>query len=265
MKNLFVIASLLVSMNAIAQSVEDAEFLFEDRGEDVANAVEAAEIYGDLAAVSTEKGEKANLLYRQSEALYYVGTQAKSKDDQEKIHNNGVKVSEAAISLLEGQVDNADQKHTLTEALFFWGANKGKWGAARGVLSSLGAIGPLKKSMNKILALNEKVEKFGADRILGRLYAKIPKIGYGGSKKKSLKHLKKAFENTLIPGGTVSVHGTNNIYYAEILEETDNTAKACEVLKEFSVQDPETLLETRIPETTKEIEDAKTLMTKFKC
>jgi hypothetical protein len=264
MKNVFIIGSLLLSMNVTAQSVEDAEFLFEDRGEDVANAVESAQIYGELAALATDKGEKANLLYRQSEAIYYVGTQATSKDEQEKIHNNGVKAAEASIALLEGQVDNADQKHTLTEALFFWGANKGKWGAARGVLASLGAIGPLKKAMNKILALNQKVEKYGADRILGRLYAKIPKIGYGGSKKKSLMHLKKAFENTL-EGGKVSVHGTNNIYYAEILEETDNTAKACEVLKEFSAQDPEVLLDTRIPETTKEIEEAKALIIKFKC
>jgi hypothetical protein len=264
MKNVFIIGSLLLSINVMAQSVEDAEFLFEDRGEDVENAIEAAQIYGDLASLATEKGEKANLLYKQSEAIYYVGTQAASKDEQEKIFNNGVLVAEASIALLEGQVDNADEKHTLTEALFFWGANKGKWGAARGVLASLGAIGPLKNAMNKILALNEKVEKYGADRILGRLYAKIPKIGYGGSKKKALKHLEKAFENSL-EGGKVSVHGTNNIYYAEILEETGNTAKACEVLKEFSVQDPETLLDTRIPETTKEIEEAKTLMTKFEC
>jgi hypothetical protein len=264
MKNLLLLGSLLLSMSIVAQTIEDAEFLFEDRGEDLANAVESAEIYGQLAAESTDKGEKANLLYRQSEAIYYVGTQAQTKDEQEKIHNNGVLISEASIALLEGQVDNADQKHTLTEALFFWGANKGKWGAARGVLASLGAIGPLKKTMNKILALNEKVEQYGANRILGRLYAKIPKIGYGGSNKKSLTHLKKAFENTL-EGGLVSVHGTNNIFYAEILEETGDTAKACEILKEFSVQDPETLLDTRIPETAKEIEEAKTLMVTFNC
>ena len=265
MKNLLLVGGLLVSVASFANTVEMAEVLYSLRGEDVSNAQEAAKIYGDLANASTEKGEKANLYFKQSEAVYFIGTQNKDEDEQEKIHENGYELANKAVKLLEGQVDDFEQEETLAKAYFFYGANLGKWAEARGIGSSLGRAGELKDTMNKIIDLGqEDIENYGANRILGRVYFKLPVIA-GGSKKKAEKILAEAFENTLSDDADVSVHGLNNLYYAEALEARNKKDQACEILKEFSVQDPETLLDTRIPETALEIEQAKKLMNDYKC
>jgi tetratricopeptide (TPR) repeat protein len=47
--------------------------------------------------------------------------------------------------------------------------------------------------MNKVIELNREYEDGGPDRVLGRLYFKLPGIA-GGSKKKSLEHLLKSKE-----------------------------------------------------------------------
>lgn len=265
MKNLLLVGGLLVSFNALGNTVDTAEELFELRGEDTANAQKAADIYGKLADASSEKGEKANLYYKQSEAIYFVGTQTKDEDQAEKIHENGYQVADKAIKLLEGQVDDFEQEETLALGYFFYGANLGKWAEARGIGSSLGRAGELKDTMRKIIDLGqEDIENYGANRILGRVYHKLPVIA-GGSKKKAEKILAEAFENTLSDDADVSVHGLNNLYFAETLEARGKEDQACKILKEFSVQDPETLLDTRIPETKLEIEEAKRLIVKFNC
>ncbi|MCO4793734.1 MAG: hypothetical protein KC493_08485 [Bacteriovoracaceae bacterium] len=264
MKNLLVIAAMTMSFNVLANDVETAQNLFANRGENVANAQEAADIYGALAAAATENGVKADLYYRQSEATYYVGTIASDDDDKEDIHEAGYKQAEKAIALVDG-TDDMDEEETLAKAQFFYGANLGKYGEAKGIIASLSRVPELKKAMQVIIDLGlEDVEQYGANRILGRLYFKLPGFA-GGDKKKSEKLLAAAVENTLNDEGTVSVHGLNNLYYAEVLKKNKKKAQACKILKAFSAQDGTTLLDTRIPETTKEIEEAKEMAKDFKC
>ncbi len=265
MKKLLLISGLLLSMNSFANTVEIAEGLYEIRGENVKNAVAAAKVYGELAHAALEKSEKAKLFYRQSEATYYVGNKATDNGVKEKIHKTGYEYSQKVISLLEGNVDDFEEEETLALAYFFYGANLGKWAEARGVSSSLGRAGELKETMQKIIDLGqEEIENYGAHRVLGRAFFKLPFFA-GGSDKKAEKFLKEAFENTLSDDGEVSVHGLNNLYYAEVLEKRNKKARACEILNSFSKQSFETLLETRIPETKEEIEAAKKMIADFDC
>ena len=57
-----------------------------------------------------------------------------------------------------------------------------------------------------------EVEYYGAHRILGRAYFKIPKL-LGGSMRKSLRYLKTACELTMHPTAGISKYATNVTYY----------------------------------------------------
>jgi hypothetical protein len=61
------------------------------------------------------------------------------------------------------------------------------------VLKSLALVKPIKKDMNKVLELDRSYEDGGADRVLGRVFFKVPGFA-GGSKDKSLEHLQKSKE-----------------------------------------------------------------------
>ena len=77
---------------------------------------------------------------------------------------------------------------------YYWlGVNYGVYGEARGVLKSLSLVGDIKEAMNKVIELDRGYEDGGPDRVLGRVYFKVPGIA-GGSKKKSLEHLLKSKE-----------------------------------------------------------------------
>lgn len=267
MKNLLVVAAMTMTFNVMANDVDTADSLFAERGANVANAQRAADLYGQLAAAAADKGEKAALMVKQSAATYYVGTKAKDDDTKMEIHEDGYEQAEAAINLLKG-TDDFEEEETLAKSYFYYGANLGKWGEAKGVVASLFKVDDLKAAMRAIEDLGyEDVEEYGADRILGRLYFKVPKL-FGGDKEVSEKKLRNAVQNTLSEDGTVSVHGLNNLYLAETLFERGGSSRkkeACTLLANFVKQDSETLLETRIPETKEEIAEAKTMMKKENC
>lgn len=263
MKNLLVVAAMTMTFNVMANDVDTAEELFALRGENVANAQKAANIYGDLAAASADQAEKAELFYKQSAATYYVGTKAKSKNEKKRIHEIGYEQAKKAINILKTIADGDDE--TLALAHFYYGANLGKYGEAKGIIASLSRVGELKEHMAAIKALDMvDVEEYGANRILGRLFFKVPGA-FGGDKDKSEELLADAVAFTLSDDETVSVHGLNNLYYAETLEANGKKTKACEILKNFMRQDPETLLDTRVPETKEEINAAKQMADDFNC
>jgi hypothetical protein len=76
----------------------------------------------------------------------------------------------------------------------YWlGVNNGKYGETKGVMKSLSLVKPIKNSMFKIIEVDRGYEDGGADRVLGRVFFKVPGIA-GGSKDKSLEHLEKSKE-----------------------------------------------------------------------
>ena len=160
-----------------------------------------------------------------------------------------------------------EQEEFKVQGLYWYGANLGKHGKTKGIFASAGNIPKLKEAMNTIINMGyEDIYSYGAHRVLGRLADQSPGI-LGGSKKKAQEYLAKAFENTLLEDASVevSVHGLNNIYYAEVLVKMNNKEQACHILSNLVQQDPTALLGTRIAETIEEIAKAGELLTEFKC
>lgn len=260
--------AVLVSTNLFAISVEEAEVLFEKRGESLDNATKASEIYLNLAKEETDLVLKGSLLSKASDAIYYVAARQGSDKAKEEGHKRGYEVAESAISTIESTGDQKDETLViLAEAYYNYGANLGKWGEAKGVATSLGQWPTLRAKMEHIINNLKKpaVRHFGAHRILGRAYYKIPGM-LGGSDKKSEKYLEKAYNGTLNAEG-ISTHGLNTLYYAETLHKLGNTAKAKDILKKFidfvDAHGADKLEPNRIPETNEELKEIKNLFSKL--
>lgn len=114
---------------------------------------------------------------------YYIGYHTEKKKDKKVIFSQAVYHATKAVELEPEKPDG-----------YYWrGVNNGKYGEARGVLKSLALVKPIKRDMNKVIELDRSYEEGGPDRVLGRVFFKVPGIA-GGSKDKSLEHLQKSKE-----------------------------------------------------------------------
>ena len=266
MKHLVIVVTMLFGLNLFADTTQRAEELYGQRGENIKNSLMAAEIYHQLAKQESAQEAKAEFLIRESEASYYVGSHWDEKKYKLIAYSQGLEAAETVVKMF-AQPTSPEQEELKMQGLYWYGVNLGKHGKTKGMFASAGNIPKLKEAMNTIINMGyEDIYSYGAYRVLGRLADQTPGI-LGGSKKKAQKYLAKAFENTRLEDTSVevSVHGLNNIYYAEVLEEMDSKEQACRILSNLVQQDPMTLLETRIAETVEEIAKAGKLLTEFKC
>lgn len=146
--------------------------------------------------------------WRISRLHYYIGAHTQDKKEQRALFSQGVYWADRAIELEPAKPNG-----------YYWqGVNNGKYGEARGVLKSLFLVGPIKDAMNKVIELDRSYEDGGADRVLGRVYFKLPGFA-GGSKEKSLEHLEKS--KKLGPEDPLTL-----VYLAETLLKFDEIEKA---------------------------------------
>ena len=147
---------------------------------DMATAQEALSKYRE-ALLKVE--DKYEAYWRLSRILYYIGAHTESKKEKKIIFSQGIYYAKKAV---ESEAEKPDG--------YYWlGVNYGVYGEARGVLKSLFLVGDIKETMNKVIELDREYEDGGPDRVLGRVYFKVPGFA-GGSKKKSLEHLLKSKE-----------------------------------------------------------------------
>jgi tetratricopeptide (TPR) repeat protein len=143
-------------------------------------AEKALELYRKALSVGEDKYEP---YWKISRIQYYIGRHTVEKKDKKIIFSQGVYHAKKAVAL---QPEKPDGHYWL-------GVNNGKYGETRGVMKSLSLVKPIKKSMFKIIEVDRSYEDGGADRVLGRVFFKVPGIA-GGSKDKSLVHLEKSKE-----------------------------------------------------------------------
>ena len=135
----------------------------------------------ETAAETMENNYDLN--WKMSRILYHIGNYTADKKMQQDIFSQAIVLAEKAIALEPGKPDG-----------HFWLAvNNGKFGESKGVMKSLGLVKPIKESLNKVIELDRSYEEGGADRVLGRVFFKVPGIA-GGDKDESLKHLLKSIE-----------------------------------------------------------------------
>ncbi len=147
---------------------------------DMATAKEAESLY--LRSIGLTDS-KYDIFWRLSRILYYIGEHTENKKERKSIFDRGVYYAEKAV---EEEPEKPDGHYWL-------GVNYGKVGETRGVLKSLSLVKPIKNAMNKVIELQRSYEDGGPDRVLGRVYFKLPGFA-GGDKQKSLEHLLKSKE-----------------------------------------------------------------------
>ena len=117
-------------------------------------------------------------------AAYYYGTYPREDaPDKEK------------MAIFQGGIDLAKEAVTLqpqsVEAHFWLGVLYGVYGEAKGIMKSLSLVPEIKQEMQLTLAADQPFEGWGADRVLGRMYFKLP-FFKGGDNKKSIAHLERS-------------------------------------------------------------------------
>jgi tetratricopeptide (TPR) repeat protein len=178
--------------------------LYLQRG-DLAKAKAALAKYQEAL---TGREDKYEAYWRISRAQYWIGDHTEGNDQKKAIFQQGIEFAKKAIELGPDKPDG-----------HFWlGVNYGTYGEAKGVLKSLALVKPIKAEMNAVIRIDQSYEGGGADRVLGRVYFKLPGFA-GGSNKKSLQHLLKAKE--LGPNDPLT-----RVYLAETYLALDEVEKA---------------------------------------
>ena len=165
---------------APAGTLADARAAYEQRS-DPASAKSAVELFKKAAA---EDAASVEARWEGARAAYYFGTYARADaPDSEKmaIFDGGIQLAKQAVALAPKDV----------EAHFWLGVLYDVYGEAKGVFKSLSLVPSIKQEMQACLDLDPSVEGYGPDRVLGRMYFKLP-FFKGGDNKKSIAHLEKS-------------------------------------------------------------------------
>lgn len=134
-------------------------------------------------AALVEAQNKYDAQWRISRILYFIGAHTEKKKEKKIIFSQGIYHAKKAVALEPEKPDG-----------YYWlGVNYGVYGEARGVLKSLFLVDDIKEAINKVIEIDRSYEDGGPDRVLGRVYFKLPGFA-GGDKKKSHDHLMKSLE-----------------------------------------------------------------------
>lgn len=237
------------------EKLNEAQTLYSQR-EDLAK--------NDLAiqalAVAESQAQDTDLLYDvlllSSRAVYWKGMHVTT--DKER------------LALFEKAYAHAARAKEVNEeyadAYYLYGVALARWAETKGVMESLSRKKELFDNMEETLTRDarsgragEEIEGFGANRIYGRVYFKLP-VFAGGSRAKALENLKKAYEGA--PDYAINVN-----YYAEALYDgnADEKKQACSILDELLKKDPATLNPDRVPETKEEFVASRKLRSEMTC
>ncbi len=282
------LAASLISVQAFADDAGDAAAIAKSAKEAFAkrdfsnpginSAQESADLYVKASAAAADKVEKAKYMILASASIYFVGDASTNNPVKIEKFLKGIQLADEGLKLLgvENVPGLSDQqveqlKATLKgehltwvgEGLYFRGTNLGQWGQANGIVQSLSKWPELRRNMEIIKLLGLKsIHEFGANRVLGRGYFKIPGL-LGGSVKLATELLTEAVKKSLVTGQIYSKNGYNNNYYAEVLNENGEADKAKALLQAFIAADPAKIDAASIPELKEAQRLAKELLKSF--
>jgi tetratricopeptide (TPR) repeat protein len=220
-----VVAFSLVALSALGQvapsvPLADARVAYEQRS-DPARAKVAFEQFQEAAKADPASVEAR---WEGARAAYFYGTYARADaPDSAKIaiFNTGIELAKQAVALAPKDV----------EAHFWLGVVYSVYGEARGILKSLALVPSIKQEMQTCLELDPSVEGYGPDRVLGRVYYKLPWFK-GGDNKKSIAHLEKSLAGA-------PTDALTKLYLAETYKSEGMKGKAIEQLQGIIVMTPD--------------------------
>ncbi len=174
-----------LALGALAQTepagtLADARAAYEQRA-DPARAKAAFDLFQQAAKADPASVEAR---WEGARAAYFYGNYTKAEaPDREKmaIFDAGITLAKEGVALAPKSV----------ESHFWLGVLYGVYGEAKGIFKSLSMVPLIKQEMATCLETDPSVEGFGPDRVLGRLYYKLPGFK-GGDNQKSIAHLEKS-------------------------------------------------------------------------
>jgi hypothetical protein len=206
------------------QAGEDPDALYRERAS-LDRARAAAAIWQARAEASAADFEARWKLARACYWLGGHGPQASRRADLER----GIAAAEGAVAL----------QRERPEGYFWKAANMGALAESFGVRQGLKYRAAIRDALETVLRIDPAFQHGSADRALGRWYFKVPGL-FGGSKKKSEEHLRRALE--------FNSHSTaSRFFLAETLFAMDRDEEAREELKKVlsAPGDPDWLPEDR--------------------
>ena len=209
----------------VGRLLREGDALYSERTRD-GMARKAIEAYQKALAI--DEG-CADAYWRIAKAHYWLASHEKDDDAKAKLFKEGIEYAKIGVSV---DADNL--------AAHFWlSVMYGSYGQAIGIWQSLHMVEPMKKELEWILAKDERFEEAGAHRVLGRLYAKLPRLK-GGDVRLAKKHFLRAVE--LAPTNTL-----NYLFLAELYLDQRDKAEAKKALETLLAQpdDPNYLPESK--------------------
>lgn len=236
MKTLISAVLLTATLTAQAGTIEEAKALYAARGENPQGTLKASQIYKELADTRSDAKEKAEMKILEAQARgYYTSNVLTDKDQKLDGYVAAYSAADEAVQAMSSAQTSAD-KTTLAKALYQYSANLGKWGETKGVMSSLGKWPLLKEKSLAIAAADETVSEFGAYRILGKGFIKVPGFA-GGDDEKGYAYLKKAYNSTKIEinGIESSTNMANLTYLIWAARELKEVSDFCTYYDNFTL------------------------------
>jgi len=181
----FVVLLTMTGTVALAQEptlLDQAKAAYEARAE-AARAKAAVDLFAQVAKAEPQSYEAR---WRGAAACYYYGTYPlEEAPDKEKmaIFQAGIDLAKEAVAL--------DPKGV--EAHFWLGVLYAVYGEAKGIMKSLALVPDVKREMQACIDLDPSVEGWGPDRVLGRMFFKLPWFK-GGDNKKSIECLERSLK-----------------------------------------------------------------------
>jgi tetratricopeptide (TPR) repeat protein len=225
------------SSSADAQA--DPDTLYRDR-EQLASATQAAAVWASRLAANANDFESAWKLAR---AGYWLGTNGLPAPQRRAALEGGIDAGRKAVALQPNR----------PEGHFWIAANMGALAESFGLRQGIKYRGAIRNELETVLKLDAAFLQGSADRAIGRWYYKVPRL-FGGSKKKSEEHLRKALAYN--PQSVIT-----RLFLAETLIDLNRSAEAQKELEAAlaAPDDPEWA-----PEDRKFKEQARALLTRLR-
>jgi hypothetical protein len=236
--------------------IREARDYFEQRGDDIENALKAAELFEVLVLNEKDEATKASFMLKQIEALYFFAFWSDSPARKTENHTKGEDVSSKTAEIFKKLKDPVGETCALTWAGDHIIGNLivsiGSSGLASALWKNASKVPIIRGHISRMEKLGHaEANNYGYLRLKGAVSMALP--WPVGSKSTGLALAKEAYEKTMSPEFGISYHGPNVIGYALALFDYGKVAESKEVIQKFvAIKDLEAYNSARIPETMRE-------------
>jgi tetratricopeptide (TPR) repeat protein len=172
-----IVAFYIAAFSLLGGAQADPDALYRDR-ETLASATLAAEIWGERLAKDPADFESAWKLAR---AQYWLGTNGLPEAQRKAALEAGIAGGRKAVAI----------DSSRPEGHFWTAAGMGALAESYGLRQGIRYRGAIRQGLEIVLKIDPAFLDGSADRALGRWYYRVPGL-FGGDKKKSEQHLRKA-------------------------------------------------------------------------